>query len=195
MDLVLGLGNPGARYAHTRHNVGWRVVETLAARWHAADGEREPERWRTWCARRGERAVTLMEPLAYMNRSGEALASWTSAHGAPDALLVVSDDVYLPLGALRLRAGGSSGGHRGLESIERALGSAGFARLRIGVGAATSGAELGDHVLEEFEDEETAVAEEAEATAAAAVTCWFDEGLTAAMNRFNRRMQKEEPTS
>ncbi len=109
-------------------------------------------------------------------------------------MLVVVDDVYLPVGMLRLRASGSSGGHRGLESLEGVLGS-GFARLRVGVGSAESAEGLRDHVLEEFEDDEKEAVEAALDEAADAVECWLAEGLLAAMNRFNRRIPKEESES
>ena len=190
MALVLGLGNPGARYARTRHNVGFRALDTLVQRWKAAPAEAGPD-YRAWAARPAGRDVTLLQPLTYMNESGRALDTWRARHGFdPAGLLVVADDVYLPLGMVRLRARGGSGGHRGLESIESALGSREFARLRIGVGAAP-GPELREHVLEEFADEEEKPAVEAVQHAADAVECWIAEGLLAAMNRFNRRVRKE----
>ena len=186
MALVLGLGNPGSRYARTRHNVGWRVVERLVRRWGAAPAG-EHEAWRAWRAERGGVAVDLLVPLTFMNDSGEALEAWREHHAFdPAALLVVVDDVYLPLGRLRLRAAGSSGGHHGLESLERAVGPE-FARLRIGVGAAPEAGTLRDHVLEEFEEHERMAADEALERAADAVECWLAEGLLAAMNRFNHR--------
>jgi peptidyl-tRNA hydrolase, PTH1 family len=189
--LVVGLGNPGARYARTRHNVGWRVVEALAARWRATPLPADPLA-RGWRAEHAGHEVTLLQPLTFMNVSGEAVGAWWARHGAPERMLVVSDDVYLPLGTLRLRAGGSSGGHRGLESIEQALGHRDWPRLRIGVGAADSSAALREHVLEAFGDDEVAAAEEAVVRAADSVECWLDHGLVAAMNRFNRREPKEE---
>jgi PTH1 family peptidyl-tRNA hydrolase len=109
-------------------------------------------------------------------------------------MLVVVDDIYLPVGRLRLRASGSSGGHRGIESLEQVVGT-GFARLRIGVGAAADPAGLREHVLDEFEVEEETVVDEALERAADAVECWVAEGPLAAMNRFNRRIRKEEPES
>ena len=187
MHLVVGLGNPGERYAPTRHNVAWRVLDTLAAR----HGAREAGRDTTWRAREtaiaGQPAV-LLQPLTYMNLSGEALAAWRERHGREQELLVVNDDVYLPLGFVRMRASGSSGGHRGLESIEAAVGSRDYARLRVGVGAAGSAAELKEHVLEEFAPEELPALEEAVRLAADAVECWAAEGVLSAMNRFNRRV-------
>ncbi|HEY6866492.1 MAG TPA: aminoacyl-tRNA hydrolase [Candidatus Eisenbacteria bacterium] len=199
MALVIGLGNPGSRYARTRHNVGWRVVEILARRWKA-DPEEGPASVRAWRADRvadpPSRPVHLLLPQTFMNLSGETVADWRAEHDLEaDDLLVVSDDVYLPLGTLRLRREGSSGGHRGLESIEAALGHRGYARLRVGVGAAGSSGELREHVLEEFDAEEAAVIDEVLERAADAVECWVREGPTAAMNRFNRRTPKEDSTT
>ncbi len=193
MALVLGLGNPGARYARTRHNVGWRVLERLVGRW-AARPAGSHDTWRAWRAERSGRAVDLVVPLTYMNASGAALESWRERHGLElGELLVVVDDVYLPVGSLRMRVAGSSGGHRGLESLEAVVGRE-FARLRLGVGAADA-AELREHVLDEFDEDEKTVVDEAIERAADAVECWLDEGALAAMNRFNRRTRMEEPES
>ena len=192
MRLVAGLGNPGERYARTRHNVAWRVLEELVAR-HGAQGSERGAAYRARLVRPGGREVVLMEPLTFMNLSGDAIQEWQGRHGLDAGeLLVVTDDVYLPLGTLRLRAGGSSGGHRGLESIEAAVGHRDYARLRVGVGAAESSEALREHVLEEFAPEEQPVLEEAVRRAADAAECWLAEGLPAAMNRFNRRVRKEE---
>lgn len=191
MAVVFGLGNPGPRYAGSRHNAGFRVVERLVGRWGARPGE-PAERYRCWRGARGARQVALVQPWTYMNASGSALEEWRGRHGLePAALLVVVDDVYLPLGALRLRPGGSSGGHRGLESIEAALPGRDFPRLRVGVGAAASSAELREHVLEAFAPDEREPAAAALERAADAVECWVDEGIVAAMNRFNRNEAKE----
>lgn len=192
MRLVVGLGNPGERYARTRHNVAWRVLDELAARGNARPGE-DGATWRERRLRSGGEEVVLMQPLTFMNLSGEAIREWQDRHGLDaGGLLVVTDDVWLPLGTLRLRAGGSSGGHRGLESIEAVVGHRDYARLRVGVGAAESSEALREHVLEEFAPEEQPVLEEAVRRAADAVECWLAEGLPAAMNRFNRRVRKEE---
>jgi peptidyl-tRNA hydrolase, PTH1 family len=188
--LVLGLGNPGKRYARTRHNVGWRVVETLIERWHAAAGDAS-DAYRSWRADRPSGTIDLMIPLTFMNRSGEALETWRSRHGFDSgSLIVIADDVYLPVGFLRVRAKGSSGGHRGLDSIENALGHRDFARLRLGIGASTSAA-IKEHVLEEPEPEEEEALEGSILAAADAVECWAEEGVLAAMNRYNRRVPKE----
>ncbi len=191
MWLVVGLGNPGGRYARTRHNVAWAVLDELSAR-HGAREAAGHALWRSRRASLGGREVELLQPLTYMNRSGEALAAWRERHGPESDLLVVCDDVYLPLGRLRLRADGSSGGHRGLESIAATRGGDDFARLRLGVGAAEDPAALREHVLEEFTPDEVPAIEEAVRRAADAVECWAAEGALAAMNRFNRRMPREE---
>lgn len=194
MALVLGLGNPGPRYARTRHNVGWRVLERLVGRWEArpAGGG---DTWQAWHTERSGRAVDLVVPLTFMNASGAALETWRERHGLdPAELLVVVDDVYLPVGTLRLRVAGSSGGHHGLESLEAVVGRE-FARLRIGVGVAADAAGLREHVLEEFAEDEQTVVDEAIERAADAVECWLGEGALAAMNRFNRRTRREEPES
>lgn len=190
MPLVLGLGNPGPRYVRTRHNVGWRVVEELVGRWHAMPGDTS-DAYRSWRAERAWGTAALLQPLTYMNRSGESLAAWRSRHEAnADDLLVVTDDVYLPVGYLRLRERGGSAGHRGLDSIESVLGTREYARLRIGVGE-TESAKLRDHVLEEPESEVAEALEGAIHLAADAVECWAEEGILAAMNRFNRKVPKE----
>lgn len=190
MALVVGLGNPGSAYADTRHNVGWWVVDRLVRRWQARPDERHAE-YRSWTAVARGRDVTLLEPLTFMNLSGEAVRTWGASHAfEPSELLVVTDDVYLPVGALRVRPEGSSGGHRGLESIEHLLGTRGFARLRIGVGEAP-GVRLREHVLDTPAGEERATLERAADHAADAVECWWLEGILEAMNRFNRRVRKE----
>lgn len=190
MALVLGLGNPGKRYERTRHNVGWRVLEILVERWRAAAGD-AGDAYRSWRAERTSGHVDLMMPLTYMNRSGEALEAWRSRHGFDSgSLLVVADDVYLPVGLLRVRAKGSSGGHRGLGSIEGVLGHRDFARLRIGVGATPTEA-LKEHVLDEPDPDEAEALEGAIEEAADAVECWAEEGVLAAMNRYNRKVPKE----
>jgi len=187
VHLVVGLGNPGDRYVATRHNVAWHVLDMLAAR----HGAREAGRQTTWRAREASIAgqpVVLLQPLTYMNLSGEALGAWREQRGQEQELLVVSDDVYLPLGHVRVRTSGSSGGHRGLESIEAAVGGRDYARLRVGVGAAGSSAELKEHVLDEFAPEELPALAEAIRLAADVVECWVAEGAPSAMNRFNRRV-------
>lgn len=195
MRLVVGLGNPGERYARTRHNVAWRVLDELAARGDAGPGE-DGETFRARRVRSGGHEVVLVQPLTFMNLSGEAVKEWQDRHGLDAGeLLVVSDDVYLPLGTLRLRVSGSSGGHRGLGSIEAVVGHRDYARLRVGVGAAEGSEGLREHVLEEFAPEELPALGVAVRDAADAVECWLAEGALAAMNRFNRRVRREESES
>jgi len=194
VPLVVGLGNPGRRYTRTRHNAGWRVVETIVARGSLPPGP-EDATYRCWRGTWDGMEIDLMTPVTYMNRSGEALEAWRDRHGLdPAALLVVTDDVYLPVGLVRLRARGSSGGHRGLESISEFLGGGDFARLRVGVGAVAA-AELRSHVLEAPPADEEETYEQGIAQAADAVACWAREGIVTAMNRFNRKASKEDLAS
>ena len=188
----MGLGNPGERYARTRHNVAWWVLDELGRR-HAATESGASDRGRARRLEIAGRSVELLQPLTYMNRSGEALTEWRERHGAEAELLVVTDDVYLPLGMLRLRAGGSTGGHRGLESIEAAVGGRDFTRLRIGVGAPESSAALREHVLEVFAPDEMPALEAAIRRAADGVEVWVAEGVLGAMNQFNRRVDPAAP--
>jgi PTH1 family peptidyl-tRNA hydrolase len=198
--LVVGLGNPGDRYAHTRHNAAWAVLDELAVRHTAGEAPGHA----TFRARRAviaQREVELLQPLTYMNLSGAALLAWRERHGIEEELLVVSDDVYLPLGMLRVRASGSTGGHRGLESIEAAVGGREYARLRIGVGAPTRGedpaentAGLREHVLEAFAPDELPALEATVRRAADAVECWLAEGTLGAMNQFNRKVDPGNPS-
>lgn len=191
MRLVVGLGNPGERYAATRHNVAWQVLDRLAERWHAAPAPGTAV-FAARSARVGALEVELMQPLTYMNRTGEALTTWIQERGgAPEDWLAVADDVWLPIGMVRLRPRGSSGGHRGLASLEAALGTQEFARLRVGVGAAENQEHLKEHVLAPFEAEEMMGVKEAIERAADAVACWTTDGIETAMNRFNRRIVKE----
>ena len=191
MRLVVGLGNPGGRYAGTRHNVAWQVLDELARRWRATEVGTTP----VYAVRQATVAgdtVALMQPLTFMNNAGDAVEAWQQGPQGPATdLLVVGDDVYLQVGMMRLRARGSSGGHRGLESIERAMGGRDFARLRIGVGAAESSEHLREHVLAGFTADERTQIDETVVKAADAVECWATEGVLAAMNRFNRRTGKE----
>lgn len=191
MHLVVGLGNPGERYARTRHNIAWWVLEELAAR-HAATESPGDTTYRARQVRVAGHAVTLLQPLTFMNASGEAVAAWRSRNGQEAGLLVLSDDVYLPLGMLRVRASGSSGGHRGLESIETVVGGREYARLRIGVGAAENAAALKTHVLDEFAPAEAPVLEAVVRRAADCTAVWVSEGALGAMNQFNRRVRQEE---
>lgn len=188
MKLVAGLGNPGSEYEGTRHNVGFEVIELLAKRhgvaFDAADVGREA--W-TGKWRRQEEPVLLAKPLTFMNLSGRAIGQLLHFYKIEvSELLVVCDDVNLPLGRLRVRASGSEGGHNGLRSVAETLGTIEYARLRIGVGRGDLRRDLADHVLARFERVELPGIEDAIARAADAVEMWITDGLARMMNTFNR---------
>lgn len=193
--LIVGLGNPGPEYRYTRHNLGFRVLDELAGRLGVVFS-REKYAGLFAESRAADTRIALLEPLTYMNRSGESVrqAVRYCINDLKD-LLVVADDVNLPLGRLRLRASGSSGGHNGLKSIIDQLGTNAFPRLRIGVGIGKSDGDLTDHVLGRFTPEENAVVECAVSKGAEAALVFAQYGLQAAMDRFNRRQTAEEKGS
>lgn len=185
--LIVGLGNPGRDYEQTRHNAGFLLLDTLAARWRAAwklDKKFDAQVAR---AERDGRRLFLCKPVTYMNASGEAAGALVKFHKVPLAqVLVAVDDADLPLGMLRLRPDGSSGGHHGLESIEQHLGTRAYARLRIGVGRRSPDQrEITDWVLAPFRKEEAPVLEKVLQTGCEQVECWLATGVREAMNRFN----------
>lgn len=188
LHLIVGLGNPGPEYAETRHNAGFLVVEELARRWRVL--WKEEGRFQARMAR-GEaagRPVLLLQPLTWMNLSGEAVGAAARYFRVPAERLVVAvDDADLPLGALRLRPGGSSGGHHGLESVGQHLGTRDFARQRIGIGRRDPAQrEITGHVLGKFGPEERPVLEQVLRSAGNQLECWLAEGLQKAMARHNR---------
>ena len=186
VHLIVGLGNPGAEYARTRHNAGFLVAERLAERWRAGWGYEKKFNARLAVAARGERRVLLCEPLTYMNSSGEAVGAVVGFYRVPLArLLVVVDDADLPLGELRLRPGGSSGGHHGLESIEQHLGSREYARLRVGIGRQGGAREITGYVLGRFNSTEAALADKVITVASDQAETWLEAGIQKAMNQFN----------
>lgn len=184
--LIVGLGNPGAEYAKTRHNAGFRLVERLARRWQAEWSAAKKFNALLAQARPGERRVVLCQPQTFMNASGEAVRAVMDYYDvARERLLVVVDDADLPLGELRLRGRGSSGGHHGLESVEQHLGAREFARLRIGIGRQASARAITDYVLGRFSAAEGAVLDEVLAAAGDQVECWLAAGIGKAMSQFN----------
>jgi PTH1 family peptidyl-tRNA hydrolase len=187
VKAVAGLGNvPESRYGGTRHNVGFQVLDLLARRHHLSF---EPAPVRAVQARWRHPAdsVWLVKPLTLMNLSGEAVAGACRYYKIEVSdLLVVTDDVNLPLGRLRARGSGSEGGHNGLKSIAEHLGTIDYPRLRIGVGRGDGRRDLADHVLSRFEADETAEIDAAVARAADAVDTWIADGLDRMMNTFNR---------
>lgn len=189
MKLIVGLGNPGRRYEHTRHNVGWWVLDHLADVWHCAP-------WRS----DGESlvsegvvdnvAVRLVKPQTFMNLSGQAIAPYLDGHGIdPRAdLLVVVDDVAIPVGRYRIRPQGSAGGHNGLLDLERTFGHQHYARLRLGVGPTvpeTRIPDLADYVLSDVPADEKTAIEALKTACEGACRTWLLDGVSAAMNRFN----------
>ena len=193
--LIVGLGNPGAEYARTRHNAGFLVVEELARR-ASADWNFE-KKFDARVAKRdlGAHKILLAEPQTFMNASGEAVAALLNFYRVPvSQLLVIVDDADLPLGEIRLRARGSSGGHHGLESIEQHIGSREFARLKVGIGRKDGQREITNFVLGKFSGTETRLLEKVLQRAADQAECRVADGLEKAMNRFNGviRSDKEE---
>lgn len=189
MKMIVGLGNPGLEYDRTRHNAGFMVVDELARR-HAS-GERPRSKFHAALVEArlpGDRCL-LVKPTTYMNRSGlsvgEALRFYKLDAG--EDLLVITDDIALPVGAIRLRATGGAGGHNGLKDIERILGGPDYPRLRVGVGAPNSGAEQVGHVLGSFHPDEKADIERALTRAADAAERFVAEGIESAMNAFNTK--------
>jgi len=184
VKLVVGLGNPGARYASTRHNVGFMVVDRLAHRSRVAVTKRQCNALTAVANIAGEK-VCLAKPQTYMNLSGEAVGCLLRYYKlSPADLVVIYDERDLPLGKNRIREKGSAGGHRGMESIIGVLGTADFPRLRIGIGrpAETNAVE---HVLGSFSPEERSVVEESIDRSVEAVETLLREGTAAAMNKFN----------
>lgn len=185
--LVVGLGNPGAEYQNTRHNVGFRAIEVLA-REAGEDASRLERRALVGSVTLGEVPVLLVRPMTYMNLSGESVAPLMRIHGLqPDSVLVITDDLDLPLGRIRIRAEGSPGGHNGLKSLTAHLGTEAFPRIRIGIGRPKPGVTVVDHVLSEFTPEEQDTVNEAIQRAADAVRVIVAEDLEAAMRQFNGR--------
>lgn len=188
MKLVAGLGNPGPRYAGSRHNVGFLVVDELARRWRTSV-EKYERRWETLLgeAQRGDERVLLLKPQTFMNLSGRSVLAAQKFYklGLSD-LIVVCDDMALPVGRIRLRARGTGGGQKGLENILLRLSSTDIARLRIGIGQAPA-AFASQYVLGRFAPEDRRPIEDAIVSAADAIECWLTEGIDAAMTRFNAK--------
>ncbi|MHB1045849.1 MAG: aminoacyl-tRNA hydrolase [Thermoanaerobaculia bacterium] len=194
LALVVGLGNPGDRYVGTRHNVGWEVLDALVRRL-AADPARPTRIDRLDCraltgrVKIGATPVLLAKPQTYMNLSGESVKGLLRKHAVPpERMLVVSDDVALPVGRLRIRPAGSSGGQKGLQNVIDCLGTDAFPRLRVGIAGDhfRPGEDKADYVLERFSKAERAALVPVLETACEAIETFVAEGLEVAMNRFNR---------
>ena len=183
----MGLGNPGPEYEDTRHNAGFRLADRLVTRWklppfRRADRARQTQgSWQS-------HSVTVLKPQTYMNRSGAALAPLRSLTGFDPSqhLLILVDEVALPIGRFRLRGAGSAGGHNGLKSVEGALQRQDYARLRLGVGPQPAGDDLPDFVLGPFTAEEREILDGLLDPMSEAVESWLESGIEKAMNQFNR---------
>ena len=191
--IVVGLGNPGRKYAQTRHNVGFRVLRTLVDQWSLGDG-RETFEGLVWDLRRirgGEvRRVMMLAPMTYMNCSGRSVQAMLRFYEVqPSETLVVLDDLVLPLGQLRVRSGGSAGGHNGLEDVLRACGTNEVPRLRIGVGVPPPGFDASDYVLNRFRADELEEIGVAIRIAADAVEDWIFGDIKRVMEKYNRKME------
>ncbi len=187
MALLVGLGNPGAQYAATRHNIGFAIIDRLADDLGVAVTTPEDGSLVAHAMWEGV-PVLLAKPQQFMNRSGGPLAALLARYGlAPEAALVIYDDLALPVGALRLRPQGGSGGHNGIKSIAEALGSTEFPRLRVGVGNTFAPGTQVDFVLSPFPEDEHEAARDAVALACEAALVFARDGMTTAMNQYNRR--------
>ena len=188
ISFLYGLGNPGPDFQGTRHNIGFEALDLLArrndARWRSVPGPALESGFDV-----GTKRVILLKPRVFMNLSGKLLARIESVD--PASLLVICDDINLPLGMLRFREGGGSGGHRGLDSIIEHLGTEDFARLRMGVGAPPTGEEWSDYVLEPFMSDELEEARKMVETSSDAVETLLRQGLPAAMQKYNKRVPPE----
>jgi len=194
VKLVVGLGNPGAKYHDTRHNIGFRVIDALAGRW-SVDQWREQHQALVAKVREGDEPVLIAKPTTFMNLSGDAVAGLAGFYkvAVPD-VLVVLDEVALPLGRLRAGRNGSHGGHNGLKSVIARLGTSDVPRLRIGVGRGDGRKELADHVLGAFAAEERDQVEAAVLRAAEASVMFVTDGIERVMNVFNAANDKQDPS-
>jgi PTH1 family peptidyl-tRNA hydrolase len=186
VKLIVGLGNPGKEYASSRHNAGFMVIEKLLESFPAGRfTESSMASSRVFSGKYRGKPLVLQMPLTYMNISGQAVAPLSRKLGInPNEILVISDDLDLEPGRLRLRRGGSDGGHNGLKSVIAELGSAGFSRLRVGIGRPEKG-KTADYVLTGFEGDEEKAFQAAVSRAAEAVLTVLGAGMTTAMNKFN----------
>jgi PTH1 family peptidyl-tRNA hydrolase len=185
--VVVGLGNPGRRYAGTRHNVGFSVIERMARRWDVKLRRRKYGAKVAEVTLNDERLV-LAQPQTYMNLSGVAVRQIAEGYGVPPPrIVVVSDDLDIPLGQLRVRKGGSAGTHKGLRSVVAEMGTPLFPRLRVGIGPLAEHGDAVEFVLSRFSREELPVVEEVLAKAKEALEMILDGRIEAAMNMFNRK--------
>lgn len=192
MKLIVGLGNPGTNYSDSRHNIGFSVVKALAKAYDVDFRKDNGAFSLSGKARIEDTAVVLSMPYTFMNLSGSAVKALANKYKIElDALLVVCDDVDLEFGRLKIRAKGSSGGHRGLKSIISSLQSQDFSRLRIGVGRPSQGTDTADYVLSRFSKEEKSELKDIISEASDCCKAWVSKGVTESMNLFNTRSKKQ----
>ena len=185
MHLIVGLGNPGNKYQHTRHNVGWEVLEELVLRYELGSGRTE-KRALTWNGQIAGQRVKLVKPMTFMNRSGEAIRPLLDYYQLSiDDLLVIHDDLDTPFGIIKLRKSGGHGGQNGLRSVIQHVSSKDFARLRFGIGRPPGKMQAVDYVLQPFKGDDDELAEELTRRSADAVETWLREGIESAMSAFN----------
>jgi PTH1 family peptidyl-tRNA hydrolase len=189
MKIILGIGNPDEKYAATRHNIGWMVVDELCGKMKKKFQKAGFEFWAAE-GRLGRGEATLVKTWTYVNNTGRVVPELKSRYGElGEDFMVVCDDVALPVGSVRIRKGGSSGGHNGLKSINEAIGHENFPRMRLGVGG---GKPNPDYVLGRFPKAELPIVEETVKWAAEALEFWAIEGIEKAMTKFNRTIKTEE---
>jgi PTH1 family peptidyl-tRNA hydrolase len=193
MKLIVGLGNPGPEYDHTRHNVGFVALDRLARRYAPGAIARSRFQGATLDAAIGDERVMLLKPLTFMNRSGQSVAEAVAFYklSPADDLLVLVDDTALPCGSIRVRGDGSAGGHNGLEDIEQKIGTTTYARLRIGIDSRGQIPQK-EYVLGRFRPDQIERIEPALNEAVDASACWATDGIATAMNRFNRKAERLE---
>lgn len=191
MYIIVGLGNPGKQYAHTRHNVGFDTIDILAERYHIS---MDIKKHKAVCGKgviEGQRVV-LARPQTFMNLSGESVRELVDFYkiDPEEELIVIYDDISLEPGQLRIRPKGSAGGHNGIKNIIAHLGTQVFKRVKVGIGEKPKGWDLADYVLSHFPKAEREAVEEAFGRAASSVVCMMTEGMDSAMNVYNRKVEK-----
>lgn len=195
MKAIIGLGNPGMKYAGTRHNIGFDAVTAIADKYNLSINNKKFKGVYADGHIAGEK-VLLVQPQTFMNLSGECVREVADFYKLnPDEIIIICDDINLDVGRLRIRKKGSAGGHNGLKNIIAHLGTEEFPRIRVGVGEKTEGWDLADYVLARFDRDSEPVIREALANVVGAVETWISEGIDAAMNRFNVSAKKKEESS
>ena len=190
MKAIIGLGNPGMKYAGTRHNIGFDAVTAIADKYNLSINNKKFKGVYADGHIAGEK-VLLVQPQTFMNLSGECVREVADFYKLnPDEIIIICDDINLDVGRLRIRKKGSAGGHNGLKNIIAHLGTEEFPRIRVGVGEKTEGWDLADYVLARFDKDSEPVIREALANVVGAIETWISEGIDAAMNRFNVSTKK-----